>query len=329
MVIVKKIIINDVVLVVGVFVSIVLLVLSGKGCIFSVIGEWVNQVIEQLGFVCNCQVVLLCGGQSGVIGFIVSDLLKLFYVELIVGFIDVLERQGKMVFFIQGGCSGEKMVQWFDMLVVQGVDGVIIVGVIDCGSELCECVVEVGVLLVFVFCVSYFDDVDLICLDNMQVVQLVMEYFICCGYQWIVWFGGQSVLLMCVEWVGGYCVILLKYGLLFYSEWVLECEFSQKQVVEVMIGLLCQNLIIIVVLCYNNVVVIGVWFGLLWVGRQSGEDGVESYFEQWVVLVVFVDVLEVVFDDLFFIWVIILVWEMGKSLVDLMLWWLEEGIGEM
>lgn len=62
MVIVKKIIIYDVVLVVGVLVSIVLLVFSGKGWIFIVIGECVNVVIEELGFVCNCQVLVLCGG---------------------------------------------------------------------------------------------------------------------------------------------------------------------------------------------------------------------------------------------------------------------------
>lgn len=53
MVIVKKIIIYDVALVAGVSVSIVSLVFSGKGRIFIVIGERVNVVIEELGFVRN------------------------------------------------------------------------------------------------------------------------------------------------------------------------------------------------------------------------------------------------------------------------------------
>ena len=98
MAIAKKITINDVALAAGVSVSTVSLVLSGKGRISSATGERVNQAIEQLGFVRNRQAASLRGGQSGVIGLIVSDLSKPFYAELTAGLTDALERQGKMVF---------------------------------------------------------------------------------------------------------------------------------------------------------------------------------------------------------------------------------------
>jgi cardiolipin synthase len=122
MAIAKKITINDVALAAGVSVSTVSLVLSGKGRISSATGERVNQAIEQLGFVRNRQAASLRGGQSGVIGLIVSDLSKPFYAELTAGLTDALERQGKMVFLTQGGRSGEKMAQRFDTLAAQGVD---------------------------------------------------------------------------------------------------------------------------------------------------------------------------------------------------------------
>ena len=96
MAIAKKITINDVALAAGVSVSTVSLVLSGKGRISSATGERVNQAIEQLGFVRNRQAASLRGGQSGVIGLIVSDLSKPFYAELTAGLTDALERQGKM-----------------------------------------------------------------------------------------------------------------------------------------------------------------------------------------------------------------------------------------
>ncbi|EIX9193350.1 LacI family DNA-binding transcriptional regulator, partial [Klebsiella pneumoniae] len=121
MAIAKKITINDVALAAGVSVSTVSLVLSGKGRISSATGERVNQAIEQLGFVRNRQAASLRGGQSGVIGLIVSDLSKPFYAELTAGLTDALERQGKMVFLTQGGRSGEKMAQRFDTLAAQGV----------------------------------------------------------------------------------------------------------------------------------------------------------------------------------------------------------------
>ncbi|TQF08368.1 Mal regulon transcriptional regulator MalI, partial [Myxococcus llanfairpwllgwyngyllgogerychwyrndrobwllllantysiliogogogochensis] len=114
----------------------------------------------------------------------------------------------------------------------------------------------------------------------------------------------------------------------FHSEWVLECESSQKQAAEAMTGLLRQNPTITAVLCYNNVVATGAWFGLLRAGRQSGEDGVESYFEQRVALAAFADVPEAALDYMPLTWVTTPAREMGKSLADSMLRRLEEGTGE-
>jgi hypothetical protein len=83
--------------------------------------------------------------------------------------------------------------------------------------------------LVFASRASYLDDVDLIRPDNMQAAQLVTEHLIRRGHQRIAWLGGQSSSLTRAERVGGYCATLLKYGLPFHSEWVLECESSQKR----------------------------------------------------------------------------------------------------
>ncbi|VEA99621.1 maltose regulon regulatory protein MalI [Klebsiella pneumoniae] len=52
--------------------------------------------------------------------------------------------RGKWYFLTQGGRSGEKMAQRFDTLAAQGVDGVIIAGAIDRGSELRERAAEAG-----------------------------------------------------------------------------------------------------------------------------------------------------------------------------------------
>ena len=131
----------------GVSVSTVSLVLSGKGRISSATGERVNQAIEQLGFVRNRRGVAPRRAKR-VIGLIVSDLSKPFYAELTAGLTDALESQGKMVFLTQGGHRGEKMLQRFETLVSQGVDGVIIAGAIDKGGELRDRAAEVGMPLV-------------------------------------------------------------------------------------------------------------------------------------------------------------------------------------
>ncbi|KNC88721.1 Mal regulon transcriptional regulator MalI [Trabulsiella odontotermitis] len=316
MAIAKKITINDVALAAGVSVSTVSLVLSGKGRISPATGERVNQTIEQLGFVRNRQAASLRGGQTGVIGLIVGDLSAPFYAELTAGLTEALEAQGKMVFLTQSGPDGENMLHRFETLVSQGVDGVIIAGSVDRGAELRDRAEEAGVPLVFASRASYLDEVDLIRPDNMQAAQLITEHLIRRGHQRIAWLGGQSSSLTRAERVGGYCATLLKYGLPFHSEWVLECESSQKQASEVMTGLLRQYPTITAVLCYNSVVAMGAWFGLLRAGKQSGEDSVESYFEQRVTLAAFAEVPDAALDDLPLTWVTIPAREMGQSLAE-------------
>ncbi|MBA1935907.1 mal regulon transcriptional regulator MalI, partial [Escherichia coli] len=103
--------------------------------------------------------------------------------------------------------------------------------------------------------------------------QLLTEHLIRNGHQRIAWLGGQSSSLTRAERVGGYCATLLKFGLPFHSDWVLECTSSQKQAAEAITALLRHNPTISAVVCYNENIAMGAWFGLLKAGRQSGESG--------------------------------------------------------
>lgn len=97
------------------------------------------------------------------------------------------------------------------------------------GSELCERAAQKGVPLVFASRASYLDEADTLRPDNMQAAQMLTEHLIHRGHQRIAWLGGKSSSLTRAERVGGYCSTLIKYGLPFHSEWVVECESSQKK----------------------------------------------------------------------------------------------------
>ncbi|MEX9154067.1 Mal regulon transcriptional regulator MalI, partial [Salmonella enterica] len=254
MAIAKKITIHDVALAAGVSVSTVSLVLSGKGRISAATGERVNAAIEQLGFVRNRQASALRGGQSGVIGLIVRDLSAPFYAELTAGLTEALEAQGRMVFLLHGGKDGEQLNQRFTMLLNQGVDGMVIAGAAGSSEALRAQADAQGIPVVFASRASYLDDADIVRPDNMQAAQLLTEYLIRQGHQRIAWLGGQSASLTRAERVGGYCATLLKYGLPFHSEWVVECASSQKQAAESITALLRYNPTISAVVCYNETI---------------------------------------------------------------------------
>lgn len=316
MAIAKKTTIHDVALAAGVSVSTVSLVLSGKGRISSATGERVNAAIEQLGFVRNRQASALRSGQSGVIGLIVRDLSAPFYAELTAGLTEALEAQGRMVFLLHGGQDGEQLSQRFAMLLNQGVDGVVIAGAAGNSDALRERAEEKGIPVVFASRASYLEEVDTVRPDNMQAAQLLTEHLIRLGHQRIAWLGGQSSSLTRAERVGGYCATLLKFGLPFHSDWVLECASSQKQAAEAITALLRHNPTISAVVCYNETIAMGAWFGLMKAGRQSGEIGVDRYFEQQISLAAFADVAENVLDDLPIIWASTPAREIGYTLAE-------------
>ncbi|MDE9578307.1 Mal regulon transcriptional regulator MalI [Citrobacter koseri] len=316
MAIAKKTTIHDVALAAGVSVSTVSLVLSGKGRISSATGERVNAAIEQLGFVRNRQASALRGGQSGVIGLIVRDLSAPFYAELTTGLTEALEAQGRMVFLLHGGQDGEQLSQRFAMLLNQGVDGVVIAGAAGNSDTLRERAEEKGIPVVFASRASYLEEVDTVRPDNMQAAQLLTEHLIRLGHQRIAWLGGQSSSLTRAERVGGYCATLLKFGLPFHSDWVLECASSQRQAAEAITALLRHNPTISAVVCYNETIAMGAWFGLMKAGRQSGEIGVDRYFEQQISLAAFADVAENALDDLPIIWASTPAREIGYTLAE-------------
>ncbi|WP_318377244.1 Mal regulon transcriptional regulator MalI [Enterobacter sp.] len=310
----KKITINDVALHAGVSVSTVSLVLSGKGRISPSTGQKVNAAVEQLGFVRNRQAALLRGGKTGVVGLIVSHFSDPFYAQLTAGLTGVLEAEGKMVFLTQGGRQGEHLLSRIDTLMAQGVDGIVIAGGVSNTAEINARVN--GLPVVFASRASYLDDADIIRPDNMQAAQMLTEHLIRGGHQRIAWLGGNSSSLTRAERVGGYCATLLKYGLPFHNEWVVECETSQKHAAEAIGALLRHNPTISAVMCYNSTIAMGAWFGLMRAGRQSGFESVGNVFDQQIALAAFADVPESRLDDVPIAWSLTPAQEIGCALAE-------------
>lgn len=309
----KRITINEVAEAAGVSVTTVSLVLSGKGRISTATGQRVNEAIEKLGFVRNRQAVSLRGGQSGVIGLIVRDLCNPFYAELTAGLTEALEQQGQLLFLTQSGSNGQHMQRCFDMLVSQGVDGIIIAGAAGQGADLREMAAQNKLPLVFASRASYLDEVDIIRPDNMQAAQMVTEHLIKRGHQRIAWLGGRSSSLTRAERLGGFCATLMQHGLPFHSDWILECEPSQKQAADAITELLHNFPTISAVVCHNSTVAMGAWFGLTRAGWQMGGGSVDSYYDRHIALAAFAEVTEEELDDVPMTWVTTPAREIGRS----------------
>ncbi|EPP6744765.1 Mal regulon transcriptional regulator MalI, partial [Cronobacter dublinensis] len=182
-----------------------------------------------------------------------------------------------------------------------------------------------GIPLLFASRASHHDEVDTVRPDNQQAARLVTEHLIRRGHQRIAWLGGASSSLTRAERLGGYCATLLQYGLPFHSEWIVECPAGQKPAAEAISELLRVNPTITAVLCHNSTVAMGAWFGLMRAGRQSGEAGYESYFENSVTLAAFADVAEERLDEVPLTWVTTPAREMGHCVAERILQRIQHG----
>lgn len=272
--------------------------------------------LKQLGFVRNRQASALRGGPSGVIGLIVRDLTTPFYAELTAGLSEALESQGRMLFLLQGGRDETHLQRCLDTLLDQGVDGVVIAGGGGQGAMWLAQARKRGIPLLFASRASHHDEVDTVRPDNQQAARMLTEHLIRRGHQRIAWLGGASSSLTRAERLGGYCATLLQYGLPFHSEWVVECPPGQKPAAEAIAELLRLNPTITAVLCHNSTVAMGAWFGLMRAGRQSGEAGYESYFENSVTLAAFAEVPEDRLDEVPLTWVTTPAREMGHCVAE-------------
>jgi len=266
----KKTTINDVAAQAGVSVTTVSMVLSGKGRISSVTSERVHEAIELLGYVPNRSATMLRGGGSGAVGLIVRDLCTPFYAEMIAGLSDALEQQGKLLVLAQSGAEGHQLQRSFDMLVAQGVEGIVLAGGVEGAGELSLRAQELGVAMVCASRASTLEELDAIRPDNMQAAKMATEYLIKRGHRAIAWLGGSAGSVTRAERVGGYCSTLMQHGLPLRSEWVIECADQQRDAAERAHTLLQHHPAITAVLCYNAAVAMGCYFGAQRSGRRIG-----------------------------------------------------------
>ncbi|MEA1065078.1 Mal regulon transcriptional regulator MalI [Apirhabdus apintestini] len=317
----RRITINDVAEAAGVSVSTVSLVLSGKGRISSATGQRVNDAVARLGFVRNHQAAALRGGQSGAIGLIVRDLSHPFYADLAAGLSEALEQQGRMLFLTQSGSGGQYRQRCFDSLLAQGVDGIVIAGGGDDGGLLRAQAEQHQIPLIFASRAAYPDETEAVRPDNMQAARLLTEHLISRGHQRIAWLGGRSASLTRAERLGGFCATLMQYGLPFHSEWVLECEATQRDAARQVVALLRHNPTITAIICHDSIAATGAWFGLLRAGRYSGEGGMESYFDSQIALAAFAGVPEAALDDIPVTWATAPARDIGRSAAAHILQW--------
>ena len=287
---VRKVTITDVAQDAGVSVTTVSLVLSGKGRISQKTSDKVNATIEALGYVRNQQAAFLRDNVSNVIGLIVPDLTEPFYSEVASGISQYIEKQNKIVFLTQCGKSRESFDLCLNSLIRYGVDGIIVGGGAFLNSEVLLRLAHHHIPVVCAARASECSGVDLIRPDNTLAAKIATEHLIKNGHRQIAYFGGESHSLTRAERIGGYCSTLIQYGLPFRSEWIIDVDNKQQNIIEKITDFLQLYPKVSAVVCHNTATALGAYLGALKIGNTISSADNHSYFSQEIALLGFDDI---------------------------------------
>lgn len=287
---VRKVTITDVAQEAGVSVATVSLVLSGKGRISQKTADKVNVTIEALGYVRNQQAAFLRDNVSNVIGLIVPDLTSPFYSEVASGISQYLERHNKIVFLTQSGMSRESFDLCLNSLISYGVDGIIVGSGKFLNNDVLSRLSQHNIPVVCAARASECSGIDVIRPDNTLAAKIATEYLINNGHHQIAYFGGESHSLTRAERIGGYCSTLIQYGLPFKTEWIIDVDNKQKNIIEKITGFLHQYPKVSAVICHNTATALGAYLGALKIGNTISSADNYSYFNQEITLLGFDDI---------------------------------------
>lgn len=287
---VRKVTITDVAQQAGVSVTTVSLVLSGKGRISQKTADKVNATIETLGYVRNQQAAFLRDNVSNVIGLIVPDLTDPFYSEVASGISLYAEKQKKIVFLTQSGKSRESFELCLESLMRYGVDGIIVGGGAFLTHEVVTRLTQHNIPIVCAARASECAGVDVIRPDNTLAAKMATEHLINNGHHQIAYFGGESHSLTRAERIGGYCSTLIQYGLPFRSEWIIDSDNKQQNIMQKITDFLQQNPQVSAAVCHNTATALGAYLGALKMGSTVSSADNYSYFGQEIALVGFDDI---------------------------------------
>lgn len=114
---------------------------------------------------------------------------------------------------------------------------------------------------------SEFSGIDVVRPDNASAARMATEYLIKNGHRQIAYFGGESDSLTRAERVGGYCSTLVQYGLPFRTEWIVETDNKQQNIIRRVSEFMYQYPKVSAIVCHNTGTALGAYFAALSTGN--------------------------------------------------------------
>ena len=256
----------------GVSKSTVSLVLRGSPLVKSRTRQRVEAAMEALGYIYNRGAANLRRAQSSVVGMVINDLTNPFFGELAVGIERALQGSDYIPFLANTAESPARQAHVIRSMREHGAAGIIFCPAIGTDAQSLEDFVTARFPMVQATRRIPGVSMSAVLPDNRAGAARAVQHLVRLGHTRLAFLGGFASMSSFQERFGGFLDGLTRAGLSFDPACLIEAAPTKDGGVSAVARALALSDPPTAVLCMNDVVAIGVVYGLAQRGLQAGVD---------------------------------------------------------
>ena len=256
----------------GVSTATVSLALRDSPLVAETTRERIKKSAIEMGYIYNRRAASLRTSRSGIIGVLVHDIMNPFFAEIILAIEDEL-GQSRQTFLLCNHRDDIAIQSGFiDTLLQFGADGVIISPAIGTTSQDIERIETAGLPAVMIARWVQGSNAPVFRGDDKQGIRIATRHLLELGHRRIAFIGGRRETSTGRDRREGYLAAMHEYSIEPEAAWQMGSEATRKAGYDSVHALFESGVKPTAIVCFNDLVAIGVMSGLRSMGLSPGKD---------------------------------------------------------
>jgi LacI family transcriptional regulator len=268
----RSVTIVDIARAAGVSKSTVSLVLKASPQVREETRQRVLKSMDALGYVYNRSAASLRRARTSIVGMVINDLSNPFFAELAIGIERALQNSGYIPFLANTAESVVRQAEVVRSMREHGAAGIILCPSVDTDARELESLAAPGMPVVLAIRRILGARTSLVVSDNAAGAARATRHLAGLGHRDIAFVGGLAGMVVRDDRIAGFSQAMGEAGLAVDPALVVECMPTRDSGFAAMARLLAAPKRPTGVVCFNDMVAIGVMLAIARAGLAAGRD---------------------------------------------------------
>jgi DNA-binding LacI/PurR family transcriptional regulator len=256
----------------GVSTATVSLALRDSPLVAGITREKIKKTAIELGYIYNRRAASLRTSRSGIIGVVVHDIMNPFFAEILKAIEEELGNSRRTFLLCNHHDDIAIQTDFIETLLQFGADGVILSPAIGTTAENIESIEKNGLPVVMIARWVEGSSAPVFRGDDRQGIYMATKYLVGLGHRQIAFIGGKRETSTGRDRREGYLAAMREAGIEPELAWQVGSSATRKAGYDSVRALFASGVKPTGIVCFNDLVAIGVMSGLRSIGLEPGRD---------------------------------------------------------